>query len=308
MKRLVLLLLLISALGARGQTFDFEFASGYQGWSGDFADYPASDSVFYELAFGRSPLPLPLDTTLLGLRISGNNHSDDLFMFIKRKVTGLLPNRAYQVLIEVVFASNVPTNAIGVGGAPGEGVTVKAGITRVEPLKVNHEGFYLMNIDKGNQVQPGADMDTIGNVGVTDTTTAYELVTRTNATHLFSFTTDSSGEAWICIGTDSGFEATTTLYYKQISLTFTGGATGLTKPEKEKIRIYPNPATTHLIVEGAFSPEESGYSVFDGSGRKILTGFIRQDSGEINIAGLQPGLYILRIDDPQQSSVRFLVR
>jgi hypothetical protein len=202
------------------QKFSFEFNTGTHGWTGDFADYPVTDSVFYELEFAHANLPAPLNTERKSLKISGNNHSDDLFMFIKRKFTGLLPNTAYQILFDVELASNAPTNAIGVGGPPGESVGIKVGATRVEPKKIVEDGNYLMNIDKANQSQSGKDMKLIGHVGVSDTTSVFTLIRRTNNDVPFWATTDSEGAIWVIIGTESGFEATTTLYYKKIDVAF----------------------------------------------------------------------------------------
>jgi hypothetical protein len=206
--------------GEKQKTLTYEFIDNMDGWKGDFADYPVIDSIFYELEFIRTTLPAPLNTSKYALKITGNNHSDDLFMFIKHKITGLLPNTIYKLLVDITLASKYPTNAVGVGGSPGEGVTIKAGASVIEPQKVNVDGFYRMNIDKGGQVVPGVDMDIIGNVGVTDTTTVFTLINRSNTTHLFTITTSASGEVWVCIGTDSGFEATTTLYINKISLSF----------------------------------------------------------------------------------------
>jgi len=244
-------LILIS--NTKSQTIVSDFSTGYDGWTGDFADYPVTDSLFYELHFYRTTLPSPLDPNHHSLLISGNNHSDDLFMFIKRKVTDLSPNTTYQLFISVDFASKYPTNAIGVGGAPGEGVIVKAGATIKEPKKIEKDFYYRINIDKENQSNPGADMDTIGHVGVTDTTTVYTLINRNNSGHLFIIKTDSNGEAWICIGTDSGFEATTTIYYKEITLIFNLS----TGNDDKKINLYkyslhqnyPNPFNNRTIIK-----------------------------------------------------------
>jgi len=247
----VMFLILIS--NTKSQTIVADFSTGYDGWTGDFADYPVTDSLFYELQFYRTTLPSPLDPNKYSLMISGNNHSDDLFMFIKRKITGLSPNSTYQLYISIDFASKYPTHAVGVGGAPGEGVKVKAGASLLEPVKIKADSYYRMNIDKDNQGNPGADMDTIGHVGVTDTTTVYTMINRNNSGHLFTIKTDSKGEVWICIGTDSGFEATTTLYYKQITLTFNA----LTGNDDKKINLnnyslnqnYPNPFNNRTIIK-----------------------------------------------------------
>jgi hypothetical protein len=200
-------------------SYSFEFSTLDHDWTGDFADYPEGDSVFYELEFKHDLLPANLSTTRKALKISGNNHSDDLFMFIKRKLTGLRPNATYKVLFNVRFASNVPTGTVGVGGSPGESVYVKAGATGIEPKKVLTEGFYVMNIDKGNQSEGGTDMQVIGNVAVAANTTQYTEVYRNNSSvSPFQVKANNQGEVWVILGTDSGFESTTTLYYTSVDI------------------------------------------------------------------------------------------
>lgn len=201
-------------------TYTFEFNQGTHEWKGDFADYPVTDSVFYELQFAHSPLPAPLNTSVKSLKISGNNHSDDLFMFIKRKITDLAPNTTYDIVFDLELASNAPTNAVGVGGSPGESVRIKVGATTTEPKKIVEGEYYRMNIDKANQSEDGEDMKLIGNIGVSDTTTVFTLIKRNNRNNHFVAKTNNQGEIWVIIGTESGFEATTTLYYKRIEVIF----------------------------------------------------------------------------------------
>ncbi len=273
---LISLMFLTLQRNADAQTFVSDFSTGNDGWTGDFADYPVSDSLFYELQFYRAKLPSPLDTNQFALMISGNNHSDDLFMFIKRKITGLSPNSTYQLFISVDFASKYPTNAIGAGGTPGEGVRIKAGATLIEPAKIIADSYYRMNIDKDNQSNPGADMDTIGHVGVTDTTTIFTIINRNNSGHLFTIKTDSKGEVWICIGTDSGFEATTTLYYKKITLTFNS----ITRIDDNKANNYkyaihqnfPNPFNNTTTI--SYSLAQNGFvslKIYNILGNEITT-------------------------------------
>ena len=80
----------------------FDFSESADGWTADFADLPANaeDSIFYELKHGYTNLPANLGMRK-AIMLSGNNHSDDLFMFIKRKVTGLNPNTSYTLVFEV---------------------------------------------------------------------------------------------------------------------------------------------------------------------------------------------------------------
>lgn len=198
--------------------FYFDFADGTEGWTGDFADYPVGEEEFYEQVFEHDTLPKPLDQNQMAIKQSGNNHSDDLFMFMKRRVNGLEPNTVYYITFTVEFASNVPDEAMGAGGSPGESVYVKAGASVAEPGKVvDDENFYRMNIDKNNQAQNGEDMVVIGDFSNDTNQAVYTLKTVANESP-FGAETDENGNLWLIIGTDSGFEATTTIYYNTIKV------------------------------------------------------------------------------------------
>jgi len=199
---------------------DDSFNTSTQSWNGDFADYPKDSEAFYELKYSHENLPAPLDQTIKGIRISGNNHSDDLFMFMKKKVSGLVPNRSYKMKIDVELASNARNGGIGVGGSPGSGVTIKAGLTTTEPIKVLNDtaNHYRLNVDKGNQSVGGKDAVVLGNVENGTDKQEYSLIQRSGE---FTGKADDKGEAWVMIGTDSGFEATTTLYYTKVKASFT---------------------------------------------------------------------------------------
>ena len=69
------------------------------------------------------------------MKQSGNSHSDDLLMFVKRKLTGLTPNQTYQATFDIQIATNTADDCVGVGGSPGENVYIKAGMTENEPIK-----------------------------------------------------------------------------------------------------------------------------------------------------------------------------
>lgn len=195
------------------------FSDSDEEWTGDFADYPEGDSVANGLTFKHEALPANLNTsgTLKALHISGANPDKDLFMFVKRKITGLRPNKTYSLLFNIKMASSAPTGIEN--GAPGENVFVKVGASLVEPKKELQTGVYRMNIDKGNLGVDGLDMITIGHIGVAATTTVYTIINRSNSsTNDFQITTDATGELWLVVGTDSGFEGTTSLYYTQIDV------------------------------------------------------------------------------------------
>jgi hypothetical protein len=148
------------------------------------------------------------------------NRSDDAFMFLKKKVTGLQPNKDYSLVFDIELASKYPTKSMGIGGSPGSSVWVKAGATPVEPVKEKKDNFYSLNIDKGAQNNDGKDAIILGNVGVgDDDDETYQLITRSNADKPFTARSNANGELWLIVGTDSGFEGLTTLYYSQIKVT-----------------------------------------------------------------------------------------
>src|SRR5690606_9985612 len=185
-----------------------------------FADLPEEGQDTYELEVGHSPIPEETNATGNSIRIQGHNRSDDLFMFLKKQITGLSPSTTYQVIFDIEIASQYPEAAPGAGGSPGGSVFLKSGATAEEPIPVaeDQEGvkFTRMNIDKGKQSEEGDDMNNVGTVGIEGEEYKYELIQRNNGDRRFSVTTGPDGNLWMIIGTDSGFEGLTILYYNRI--------------------------------------------------------------------------------------------
>ena len=114
----------------------------------------------WKLSVTHSYLPSPLDTTKKGVRISGSNHSDDLFMYLTKKVNMQRPDQLYKGTFEVQFATNAAEESVGVGGSPAHSVYMGIGLASIEPKKVldSTDGHYRMNISKISQSQDGEDM------------------------------------------------------------------------------------------------------------------------------------------------------
>lgn len=208
-------------------TFLYPFENSDDGWVGGFADVPVdtTDLDFKLLYEAQRPLPSILMDDRSVPYIQSDNRSDDTFMFIKRKIGGLHPNTSYAVGFSVEFATSLRSGAVGVGGSS-ESVFMKAGVTLVEPVPVAETGtlpHLRMNIDKGNQANGGMDMVVIGNAAKFEGPVPFVFQFKTNGTReeAFPFNTDASGEAWLIVGTDSGFESLTQLYWSRIRATFT---------------------------------------------------------------------------------------
>lgn len=208
---------------------EYHFDQGTEGWSGDFVDLPVDyQQDMYQLEFAHADCPAGLGMAGKALVLSGNNLSDDLFMYIKKRLgpaDGLKPNTTYLVRFEVEFATSAPSGAAGIGGSPGEAVIVKVGAATVEPLPIIEDfggaPYYRLSVDKGHQNEDGANAIRIGNVAKlhSDDFTTYENKALDNKDNPLEARTDQNGNLWIFVGTDSGFEGKTTLYYTSIQIT-----------------------------------------------------------------------------------------
>jgi hypothetical protein len=193
---------------------NFDFAADQHGWQHGFSEYPPKDSTAYELKYAYAVEPTGTNSIML----SGNNKGSNLFMYLKRKLEGLTPNTTYTLTFNVSLFSN-PAEANG-AAATSENVYLKVGATGVEPKSVIDKTQYVMNIDKGSQSESGDDMITIGNVSTPSN--IYSQITRTNSSNVdepFQVKSNSRGEIWLIVGTDSGSTGITTVFYSKVYVT-----------------------------------------------------------------------------------------
>lgn len=219
-------------LKLEAKTYEFIFSKGNENWQGDFTDYPVGQEFFFELAWGWQNLPKVISvdgkTLSKGMFLSGDNHSDDLFMFIRRQIGDLKPNTCYELTFSVIVENNVYPGQSGIGGSPGESVYFKVGASTKKPHRVNKDGFYLLNVDKGNQSQGGKNAIVVGDMANANVpvppnpliTPPFEPFPSpfTNQGNPLKVKTDDKGRLWLFVGTDSGFEGPTLYYIAKISV------------------------------------------------------------------------------------------
>jgi hypothetical protein len=204
--------------GVRDDSYDiaFDFSNGYQGWVAGFADYPVGKETDWAIGSALAPLPAPLDPSRKGILLTGENHSDDLFMYITREGAPLAPNADYAVRFRVTLATNAPKNCLGIGGAPGESVVLKVGATTAEPSRiVDASGHYRATFDHGAQLSGGRDATPVGNIANSNANCSvprYELKDFDSGASPLLVRTTSNGRLWFVVGIDSGFEGTTAVY------------------------------------------------------------------------------------------------
>src|SRR5262245_45784994 len=228
-----IILLLLSALSSSVSAqnsnvqISFDFRGGELGWQAGFADYSTQTKLnSFDFQTGIRSLPAEVRPTGTGFYIQGINRSDDLFMFLKRKLgpaDGIVPGQKYQLYFTIVLASNAQSGCFGAGGAPGESVALKAGASPIEPIPVlENTDTWRMNVNKGGPTGPGelvaTGISSIANgLPCNLQSQPYVSLTRHHL-HRSLVTANSAGELWLLLGTDSGFEGLTGLYYQNIDV------------------------------------------------------------------------------------------
>lgn len=219
---------LLFGTGEDSITYDFNFDEQPAEWSALFSNYGVGRKDDFELESGYRSLPSPLDTTQTGFLLSGKNLSDDLNMFLKHRIADLEPDQDYEISFEVAFATDAPSGCAGVGGPPGEGVTVHVDAGSTEPGRVIDESrsndYYRLNWAEeyegdGMNWYRATEIGDVANSRECEEGREYEIKQVSSGTR--EVTTDSEGRLWLLIGTRSGFEATTALFYTALFVRLT---------------------------------------------------------------------------------------
>jgi hypothetical protein len=207
-------------------TLNFSFATDFAGWEVGYTDFTQGQEDAIDFRFGYERLPAPLDDKR-GIYLSGENAPDDLFMYIYRLLDGLAASKSYRVDTKITFATDAPPDCVGIGGAPGESVVIKAGATDAVPTRVLQADNYVgSSIDKAQQTNDGTEMKIIGTFAQTEpggecSGAQYALKTLDSDGDGPVVTSDAQGRLWLVIGTESGFEGTTRIYYLEGTMTLT---------------------------------------------------------------------------------------
>ncbi|REE91724.1 copper amine oxidase-like protein [Paenibacillus taihuensis] len=202
--------------------FNYQFTKEMEGWKGGFADLPVDyDKAIYELDFAHKLLPVDKNTSNYGLKLSGHNRSDDLFMYLSKGISGFKPNTSYNVNLKFAMYTDAGGGMIGIGGSPAESIFLKAGILSEEPLAVpttsSGSQYYRMNVDIGSQGVGGKDVKVIGNAAKPNAD--QDGYQRVEFNYSAKVTANAKGEIYVLIGADSGYEGLTTLYFDDVKVT-----------------------------------------------------------------------------------------
>lgn len=205
--------------------FSWDFAKGAGGWHCGATDFPVPTALTGAIDFVACLRPLPAETghTEQGWYQFGRNVADDLFMFIARSLTaqdGIQPSVEYDAEFTLHLATCAAKGSAGIGGSPAHSVFLKVGGSSQQPHAIAVADSVEFSLDKGNQLQSGPDMTTIGDMSNGIDEPRWVLVER-KGRHAQKIRAGRDGVLWLAIGTDSGFEGHNQLYYTRIQVTLT---------------------------------------------------------------------------------------
>lgn len=197
----------------------FNFDQGPLDWEGGFSGFAedARDTLELGFNFDRAPQNFLLSDSLP--RLSGDNPHENLFLFVKRKITGLDSNKVYKVDFDIEFlaqnlgygSDTITSQILGI---------MKAGAMTEEPVLQVNNGMVETAFDKGNGLEPGEDLQIIGGIPLPFFQVASELTRGTTEGINIEAATNSSGEMWVTVGVESDVYVHQAYYLYRINLFF----------------------------------------------------------------------------------------
>lgn len=171
-----------------------------------------------------------------GFLTQGNNHSDDLDMWIARKLDardGLEPNTRYRATFAVTLAGDAVAMAYGIGG--GQDMSLDAALTLSDPTRTRIVSDHVRFLEHprrdemagvgGNAVcvrrngtmpiPPSVKVCPVGQGRI-----PFELI-HSRPSRPIEVRTDDRGELWLMVGGHSGYEDFTGIYYQSVRGTLT---------------------------------------------------------------------------------------
>jgi hypothetical protein len=222
--------MLCAAVGAAGDPrgFDFDLNDDWPKWRAGFAEY--SPIMKEHIAFVGRPSPLRSDLLpgRLAYYLSGNNDSDDLFLFMKRRIKGLTPNTRYALRLEITYSTNF------IKDCTLNFLYLKGGITRREPRAIRkhrpYGDYVVMNVDKGGPTTGGRAAASFGLVELETPCPAESAALpwglRTVSGDANFARSDERGRLWLLIGVDSVFEVVSHIFIVRVGGELTPQAAG----------------------------------------------------------------------------------
>lgn len=198
-----------------------------------FKDYPAEESRWM-MDSGIFPLPSGLEG--YGFLLQGNNHSDDMDMYLVKKFE-VKPNTVYQIRTKVDKAVNDPGGVAGPGGSPG--LKLNSVVVDFDPTEfvanpknpeenVKHARIGFVDVGFTNFDSSGTTIACMkkssfspsGDICPATGPIPYKIVEGRYG-KVMEKKSNAKGELWLMVGSHSGHEAFNAIFYTRIVVDLT---------------------------------------------------------------------------------------
>ncbi len=204
------------------------FAEDAEGWEAQFSEYEPGLEDSLKLSFTHDKFMASESIgEVTAVVQSGYATNSDLYMFIKRQISGFKPNTSYSVVFTLELFAQLNEDFSGDLSEDDNGSFLKAAVYTEEPDTlivddVDHPGkkIVITNFDKGNDQTVGPNMALIGKLEHTSLNESPLLLIGTSEGDDLFGTTDSEGKMWMMIGVDTNQPLDQSIFYSFIGIEF----------------------------------------------------------------------------------------
>ena len=72
------------------------------------------------------------------------------------------------------------------------------------------------------------------------------------------------------------------------------------------IKVFPNPASDFISIESSFVRPNSSYTIFEQTGRKVLTGSLTNKTTLVDIKQLKQGIYFIQLGNRNKQKIQLI--
>jgi hypothetical protein len=204
------------------------FTEDAEGWEAQFSEYEPGLENSLKLSFTHDKF---MATESIGevtaVVQSGYAANSDLFMYIKRQISGFKPNTSYSVVFTLELFAQLNEDFSGDLSDNNNGSFLKAAVYTEEPdtLTVDDivnpgKKIVITNFNKGDDRTTGPNMALIGKLEHTSVDESPLLLIGTSEGDDLLGTTDNDGKMWMMIGVDTNQPIYQSIFYSFIGIQF----------------------------------------------------------------------------------------
>ena len=83
---------------------------------------------------------------------------------------------------------------------------------------------------------------------------------------------------------------------------------GVAEKEETNLKVYPNPASEYLVIEG-IGLKKLSFIIYNIVGQAVITGNLDNNYSKINISSLNSGIYFIKLKiEDKTKTIKFIKR